>query len=561
MSLFAPPPPPLPVPVLTPQPWIGTKAPASSSLLGTTINAKSTVAGGSLSPGSVGVPGSTINAKPVVVLGSLAAAAALQGSPINALLTVVNGVAVPGSVGIAGSVINAPLVVVNGAAAPGSVTLTGSVTNALLQVIGGSVVAAGGETLAGNTINASLTVINGSLDPGSVSISGQTISALLSVIGGSVAPGAVGIAGNVINAPFSVNLGLLGELTSISGSTIDAKFAVVSGQLDPGNVSLLGAAINALFNAVSGTVTAGSVGLPGQTINAPFVVVSGAAVGAGASTLIGTTIDAKFVVVNGAVTLEVTITSTPLDISLRPTIEALINRLGKDAIIETEDQVHDPATGAAVDSNVVQHDVLITPPFNYVLRYVHGDVVRDGDLLFGIAHRNIPFTMRRGLKVIIDGVEFSIVKYDTIYTGEQVGLYMAYVRGTGVIVPSTTAQTALDRSLVPKVLSLVNRLGKTGKITSVSSYTFNPANGSVTENGATTQFKKVTPPEEYSRYVVDGDSIKLGDMKVLLPASGLSFVPARGFSIKIDSVTFDIVRVEPIYTGKQVGAYQLQLRR
>lgn len=118
---------------------------------------------------------------------------------------------------------------------------------------------------------------------------------------------------------------------------------------------------------------------------------------------------------------------------------------------------------------------------------------------------------------------------------------------------------ALD-TLVPKALALVNRLGKTVAFKVPASQTYNPATGVVTETGSTDVSAVVTPPSAYHVRLVDGDMIRQGDVKVSVPASGLSFTPVPGQKVVIDSKTWHVVAVRPVYTGELIALYELQLR-
>jgi len=120
--------------------------------------------------------------------------------------------------------------------------------------------------------------------------------------------------------------------------------------------------------------------------------------------------------------------------------------------------------------------------------------------------------------------------------------------------------TKLDTKLVPKILSLVNKYGKTLVFYTYPLTAYDPTTGEETEGAATTYSLKTTPPAQYESKLIDGDLVRNGDTWVLLPASGLEFTPVPGIKVTFDSITLKIVSVEKIYTGDLIGAYTLQLR-
>lgn len=120
--------------------------------------------------------------------------------------------------------------------------------------------------------------------------------------------------------------------------------------------------------------------------------------------------------------------------------------------------------------------------------------------------------------------------------------------------------TDLDTRLIPKVLAIVNRLGKSVTFETVSGGSYDPLTRVVTGGTMTPVVKKVTPPYEFKNYLIDGDNIRVGDLQIDLPASGLTFTPERGWIVVIDTVRYTVIKVSPVYTGEQIALYNLQLR-
>ena len=121
--------------------------------------------------------------------------------------------------------------------------------------------------------------------------------------------------------------------------------------------------------------------------------------------------------------------------------------------------------------------------------------------------------------------------------------------------------TVLDDRLIPRILAIVQRLGKLVVFTVAATESYNPDTGEATRATAASYSLKVTPPEVYEEGLIDGENIRRGDMRVWLPASGLAFTPSPTVTVTIDGATWAVVDVAPVYTGEQVALYGLQLRK
>lgn len=119
--------------------------------------------------------------------------------------------------------------------------------------------------------------------------------------------------------------------------------------------------------------------------------------------------------------------------------------------------------------------------------------------------------------------------------------------------------TELDDELLPAVAEIVTDLGK--EITVVEdTMVYDPVTGS-TAHVTTPHTVLCTPPAGYNQILVDGDIIRMDDLKVLLSAELISFVPKIGWKVIIDGVTWSILHVRPIFSGELVCALGLHLRR
>lgn len=119
--------------------------------------------------------------------------------------------------------------------------------------------------------------------------------------------------------------------------------------------------------------------------------------------------------------------------------------------------------------------------------------------------------------------------------------------------------TRLDDKLVPRALALIEKHGKVGSFR-ISSKVYNEATGKVVET-VTNVSRKVSPPYEFDKRLVNGDTIKATDLKVIVAASGLSFTPSIGNQLTLDGTSYHVLNVSPHYTGELIAAYTLHLRK
>jgi len=121
--------------------------------------------------------------------------------------------------------------------------------------------------------------------------------------------------------------------------------------------------------------------------------------------------------------------------------------------------------------------------------------------------------------------------------------------------------TALDTEFVPLAAELLTEYGKAATFHVFSGGSYTPASGVGAPGTETTQSRTIIPPYEVERSFVDGDTIRIGDMMTGLAAENLGFTPVAGMKVTIDSHTWTLVRVHPVYSGERIALYQLFLRR
>ncbi len=111
-------------------------------------------------------------------------------------------------------------------------------------------------------------------------------------------------------------------------------------------------------------------------------------------------------------------------------------------------------------------------------------------------------------------------------------------------------------SLQGVATNLITGFGKAATLTTVSK-TFSATTGKVTEStSATTVY--ATPPMPFTKYRVDGESIRTTDLSTMVKGKDLS--PKQGDRLTFAGIDYLIVEVLPQYCGTVVAFYELQLR-
>jgi hypothetical protein len=121
--------------------------------------------------------------------------------------------------------------------------------------------------------------------------------------------------------------------------------------------------------------------------------------------------------------------------------------------------------------------------------------------------------------------------------------------------------TVLDSALIPKIKTIISTYGKNVVFTVHGISEYDADEGSVVDSGSTDYTVKATPPENYTRNLIDGDMIRDNDCKISISASGLLFTPENGMKVTFDNQNWKVVGVETGYTGEDIGLYSMQLRR
>jgi hypothetical protein len=88
-----------------------------------------------------------------------------------------------------------------------------------------------------------------------------------------------------------------------------------------------------------------------------------------------------------------------------------------------------------------------------------------------------------------------------------------------------------------------------------------PLTGVVTPGTAVSDTLTAAPPEPFTVMEREGTVIKEGDLKTIVKAYGLTGEPPVGAKVTLYGVVYRVVWVGPIYSGDEVSAYTLALRK
>lgn len=126
--------------------------------------------------------------------------------------------------------------------------------------------------------------------------------------------------------------------------------------------------------------------------------------------------------------------------------------------------------------------------------------------------------------------------------------------------------TVLDDRLIPRTLALIEKYGKLMTFALPDGGTYDPTSGAITGDSSSSSSsysysQKATPPEAYVEDMIDGENVYKGDMRVWLPAHQLAFEPQVNMTVTIDATVWNVMNVEPVYTGERIAMYGLQLRK
>ena len=120
--------------------------------------------------------------------------------------------------------------------------------------------------------------------------------------------------------------------------------------------------------------------------------------------------------------------------------------------------------------------------------------------------------------------------------------------------------TALDTRFRSLATKIINKYGKSITLTSVTTGTYNPATGSVTNTTSSATVKAIVEDYSYQDSGFTEGLIKVGDKKFTVAAIDLSSAPKPGDTITLGSSTYSVIRVIETWSGEQIASYEIHGR-
>ena len=123
--------------------------------------------------------------------------------------------------------------------------------------------------------------------------------------------------------------------------------------------------------------------------------------------------------------------------------------------------------------------------------------------------------------------------------------------------------TDLDTELIPEIYNIVDEFGinATFYVDFIDPEDYSPLTGHTTEDTDAGVVRKVTPPEDYADFFIDGDLIQHGDVRIYLPSQNITFTPELGMKVSIGSSDWRAIAIDPIYSGEEICIYKIQMRK
>jgi hypothetical protein len=117
----------------------------------------------------------------------------------------------------------------------------------------------------------------------------------------------------------------------------------------------------------------------------------------------------------------------------------------------------------------------------------------------------------------------------------------------------------LDTRMRGLAQRLVDIYGKAITLREFTGNTYDPSTG--TNTPSYTDHAATGVITSFAERLIDGSSIKAGDLSVTVPAKDLTFDPSTEDKVRVNGQDWSIVNPSRTYSGEQVATYQLQIRR
>lgn len=120
--------------------------------------------------------------------------------------------------------------------------------------------------------------------------------------------------------------------------------------------------------------------------------------------------------------------------------------------------------------------------------------------------------------------------------------------------------TALDNKILPKVLEVINRVGVNVTLKTATK-TYNPTTRVTTESNVSNVVVKASPPTPATKEMMPGETYVVGDQVIYIAGKGATATPVLGMEVTSKSQVFQIVALNPLYSGDDIAAWECFIRR
>jgi hypothetical protein len=117
----------------------------------------------------------------------------------------------------------------------------------------------------------------------------------------------------------------------------------------------------------------------------------------------------------------------------------------------------------------------------------------------------------------------------------------------------------LDTRMRSLAQRLVDTYGKAITLREFTGNTYDPSTG--TNTPSYTDHTATGVITSFAERLVDGSSIKAGDLSIIVPSKNLTFEPSTEDKVTLNGQDWSVVNSSPEPSGEDFAAYRLQIRR
>ena len=109
-------------------------------------------------------------------------------------------------------------------------------------------------------------------------------------------------------------------------------------------------------------------------------------------------------------------------------LDALLERKGIAAIVRTYPAAtFDPETNTTTQGTKIEYDVKVIPPYKNAEGFKKTELITAGKGWTGIANKDLAFTVKAGLILIIDGKEWTVISRTVLSNKTGVLFYLMQI--------------------------------------------------------------------------------------------------------------------------------------